>query len=881
MKVIKPQKLGVLTRAFEDGPQAYLTTTVLALFAFEPRALLPEVALWKLAADELGKQAILDECLPKPRGEVLLRANAYPAGGAARIACSPRVRLGAIDKSLTVVGDRVWKRGGVASDPEPFTAMPITWERAFGGAGFAQNPLGRGFAALRAERGDVHPLPNVEDPKRLVASPGDRPLPAGFGPYDLTWPQRFAKVGTYDEAWLRERFPGIAKDLDPTFFNAAPDDQQIEGYFRGDEPFALENLHPTRPLLEGALPSIAARVFLTRRHEGAEGLREVPMRLDTVWLFPHKERGIVVFRGLTKVVEDDAADVLHLVAACEDLGAEPRPLAHYEAVLARRLDRTKGHLSGLRDDELLPAPRGAAAPLPEEASDVAALVEIEGLQRQNLRRRAELEREQTRAVIVEHGLDPDVHGPPPLPPDPPAPTLDTLEVLVDQTTAMADQHKASLEQQRAAAVAEQRRVCEEHGLDYDKLYESGKEGVGEPPSFRARDEMDKLHALSASLAASGQPSPGLDALITDPAVWRRLVLAEQKLLETYRASAHLLPPARRLDADAAARLRDELARAHAAGESFAGRDLTGADLAGMSLARASLEGALLERADLTGADLTGADLTGAVLTRATLARVKLAGARLAGANLGGADLTEADLSGGVDLTDAVLHEARLERACLRQAVLKEADLSEAVFTGADLAEAEAREALFYRCDLAGMSFAGADLRKASFLEARLEGADFAGATLEGAVLLAVKGDRASFRGARLDNVRLVKECSFQDADFSGVQAERANLRGADLTRARLRDAVLDGSDLSEARLVEADLYRVSAREARLARADLTRASMIGANLMLAIVQKATIDGVDWTGANLFRADLWRVRGKAASVKDALLVEARIAQREDR
>ncbi|MEO7327802.1 MAG: DUF2169 domain-containing protein, partial [Minicystis sp.] len=358
MKVIKPQKLGVITRVFENGPECYFTVTLLVFFPLDtPGVLLPEVALWKLAGEELGKEGVLDLGMPKPKGEMLVNGTAYVPGGAPRIGCSVRAKLGTIDKSLYVVGDRRWKFGGVASDPEPFTEMPLGWERAFGGPGYPQNPLGKGFAPIG--KSDVHPLPNLELPKQLIRGPKDRPPPAGFGAYDQMWPQRFSKIGTYDQEWLKERFPGLAKDLDPTFFNCAPDDQHIEGYFRGDEVFTLENLHPSRPLIEGALPGVCTRAFVTQKTAEGEVWKPVPMHLDTVRLFPHKERGILVFRGLTKVVEDDGADIVHLVIGAEDM-ASPKPAEHYQTVLAQRLDKAKGHLFSIRDSALLPAPRVGA-----------------------------------------------------------------------------------------------------------------------------------------------------------------------------------------------------------------------------------------------------------------------------------------------------------------------------------------------------------------------------------------------------------------------------------------------------------------------------------------------------------------------------------------
>src|SRR5262249_12836720 len=159
----------------------------------------------------------------------------------------------------------------------------------------------KGVAALRTDRGEVHPLPNVELATSLVQSPRDRPAPAGFGAYDLTWPQRFSKIGTYDDEWFRTRFPGIAKDMHPTFFNVAPEDQWIEGYFGSDEVFSIENMHLQNRKIEGTLPKLSVRAFINQRVPDGEALREIRTRIDTVYFFPNALRGVLVYRGMAEV----------------------------------------------------------------------------------------------------------------------------------------------------------------------------------------------------------------------------------------------------------------------------------------------------------------------------------------------------------------------------------------------------------------------------------------------------------------------------------------------------------------------------------------------------------------------------------------------------
>ena len=330
MKVIKPLKQGILYKTFENDNRSYFVVTVFSFFPFTPAGQLhSEIDMWKFTARELGKGAILDLGMPKPRGEVVLTGKFFSPGGRLVPGGKVRIKLAGIDKTLYVFGDRYWKRGeGSAmgiTEPEPITVMDISYENAFGGSGFPQNPLGKGMEPLPIKTGkDLLPLPNVEDPKRLVTFPKDRPEPVGFAPLDMTWPQRFSKAGTFDEKWLNERFPGLAEDLDWTYYNTAPADQQIDGFFTGDEFFEIEGMHPQEWLLTANLPGIRSRCFINQDIESEPVFKEIKLRPDTVWLFPHAEKGIVTCRGTIETATDDAEDITHLLVAYERLSDDKK-----------------------------------------------------------------------------------------------------------------------------------------------------------------------------------------------------------------------------------------------------------------------------------------------------------------------------------------------------------------------------------------------------------------------------------------------------------------------------------------------------------------------------------------------------------------------------
>ncbi len=855
MKVIKPLRLGVLTRVVEHRRKLLLSVGVIAFFPFHsPPSLLTEASLWKLVGKEVG--GALDAALPKAFREVLVSGKAFAPNKTPAPSCRVRVQVGPMEKALNVFGDRFWMVGA-ASDPAPFAEMPIAYENAFGGVGYDLNPLGKGFAAPE-ERGAKHYLPNIEDPKLPIRAPKDRPPPAGFGPYGETWPQRRSVSGTYDDKWLAEVYPGYPDDMDFAAFNTAPEDQRTQGTFQGDEPVVIENMHPEKAVLETHLPGVLARCFVTQKSRSEETFREVPMAVETVYLFPHVERGVVLFRGLLPVEDEEAADILHLVVAAEHLG-QPKTEEHYKTVLAQRLDRAKAHLYALRDRDLMPEKAGKSnsAIETDEIGEMQTLLAREGLVEKNAKRRAELELENARERLREQGIDPDPHIPKVVPPDEPPPDMEELPDYLERTMAKAEEEKAKAETAQKKAEEDARRTCEQNGLDYDALKEEQQKKAGGPPKFTAAGQMEHLREVAEMARNAGVEVPHVEAQLNDPALRTKLEAAEAQLREMYVRFAHEMPPAMPAEGEVSERVRREVTEDHAAGRTFRGRDLTGVSLSGLLLEGADFQDALLEKVDFSGADLRNANFSGAVLARADLRRANLKGANLKGANLGRATLAGARAE-GADFAKATLYEADLSEADFMGANLSGADLSETLFKNTSFVDVLAPETNFLKSDLSELDLSGATLTKCNFLEVVVTGVSFKGANLTSAVFLGAKGSGAIFRDANLTNLRVVQESVFEDADFQNADLTGATLRSTRLAGSTFSGAKMDGADLSECDLREATFTRVSAKEARFAKADLTSADISFANVMGALFTRANLTGADLRGSNLFRADLLRV-----------------------
>lgn len=178
----------------------------------------------------------------KPACDVLLTGHACAPEGRAVTRLRVSLRVGPMHKAFDVVGDRVWQAGltGIsASDPQLFTRMPVTYDRAFGGAdrysederehdAYLPNPVGRGWHRhLKNDWIDGSPLPNTEEIGTAVSSPTGKYRPMSLGPLGRGWPQRARFAGSYDQAWLDNGFPFLPKDFDERYYLASPEDQQL------------------------------------------------------------------------------------------------------------------------------------------------------------------------------------------------------------------------------------------------------------------------------------------------------------------------------------------------------------------------------------------------------------------------------------------------------------------------------------------------------------------------------------------------------------------------------------------------------------------------------------------------------------------------------
>jgi len=251
--------------------------------------------------------------------DVVLIGTAYAPQGRTVPLLTARLMVGQVIKDVRVTGDRMCLvsvgGGPVFSEPEPFSAMELRYERAYGGVdiysdpkvpcAYLRNPLGKGFAVTQDPRA-IHrlPLPNLEDPGDLLTPQGltcghfmyweRQPMPAGFGWWPKHWQPRGALAGVMpaDKAVykdLREAYTKLVPDemrslydqtglpdMDFRFFNGASPGLTLP-YMTGEEQVRSWFLAPEGEV-SFQLPGDRPRVGL----DIGSGLQEPSVVLHTV-----------------------------------------------------------------------------------------------------------------------------------------------------------------------------------------------------------------------------------------------------------------------------------------------------------------------------------------------------------------------------------------------------------------------------------------------------------------------------------------------------------------------------------------------------------------------------------------------------------------------
>ncbi|MEM1185371.1 MAG: DUF2169 domain-containing protein [Planctomycetota bacterium] len=725
----------------------------------------------------------------KLKADVLLFGSAHTPGGEPVSAVRTLLRVtrsngeAVVDKEIDVLGDRIWLSDGTRSDIEPFVEMPLTWDRAFGGPGDRRNPAGCG------QRGDA--LPNLEVPDRHVTGRADKTPATCYGAVNPAWKPRSDKTGSYGPDYVEKHWPWLPGDFDWSHFNGAPDDQQVEGFLRGDETIELRHLVKGHEEFKTALRGERCRAFvLIREPDGSETFREVEMVLDTLTILPDEGKVTVCWRGQTDSRSLKLLEFEQLMLVREALDEPDKGLSHFR-------ERLRGYENRPHDVFLSEEAAAEVNAAMEEADRAQADAEQQiaeakkRVEEEKAKAEAHVERLRDEGLMV-----PDIDW-------------DAKEIPAsryDQVNAAIAGIDQGVEQLKGMDLG-----GEAVNAKLDEMAVKRAELEAQRPFLKAEHQRPTRDELEAA-AAAGEPMHNRDLGHVD------------------------LRGAKLAGIDLTGSLMEETDLAEA--------DLTGAVLRECTLIRCRMTGATLRGADLSGltpveCDLSGADLTEANLDKIMLPEAKLARSSLARASLNEAilaqsDLNHSDFAGcraegvilfGSDLTAAVFDDAEMPRAILMETTLEDASLFRADLRRAVLAGSKAARACFVAADMANAMVS---------LKADLTEAD----------LRLINGNGATFQGSTLD-----------DAWFGGAELARSIFAESSMKGTEMVCVHAPASDFSDAIIEETDFTHSNLFRCMFDRAEMTRVHFEGASLFQSGFCESVIDTLFLADTNLKRTML--------------------------
>ncbi|MBW2454902.1 MAG: DUF2169 domain-containing protein [Deltaproteobacteria bacterium] len=829
-----------------------------------------------------------------------------------------------VEKTLHVHGDRVVGPGG-PSAPQPFTELPLVYERARRDPEGADNPVGIDPASAGL-------LPNIEDPS-------DPDRVAGFGPISRYWRSRRNRISSLSRELLGREVMEIASGFDWAYFQAAPPDQQCR-HLSGDEWVVVEGMDPKICAVHSRLPggTAVACVWPASRH-GTLSL-PVQMNADTLFIDGDARTCTMTWRGSFPIAGQEVLDAVHIAAGVHT-AAEPIdwPAARAAARARRRLHSA----AEVRVDEQGTLTLGdtgqQAVPVAADVDEAVSLV----LSSSDL---IEVPESLPESAV---SLDPDdleefIEEPAvPEPPSPPSGAADALagahsgvhiaaqgapeveageaDDLLAQTTVSSTGAQDPLLQTVAIAPGDEAALAPPVAAAPVAAAPLVTPEIAEPPAPQPAPAEPPSAAAPAGEPPTAEPPAVSDPLLqtiglADVAVGPAATPWDPQppAATTTVGSRDSQPPApvpvappgedgplnQTLGLDDVQRPAGLRGTLDAVGEppsmgapfavapgseqpvvlrpaAFPGAPWsdepvqpvlppTGDPLAETYRLDPALAAAAkaVPRADGTSTAPPSSVAPGAQRSDPAAAkRAQLLERIRLGQGVADLDLSAADLS-GLDLTGAGLSGARLAGANLRQACLARADLSHAQLAGADLSGARLDGAKLDDANLHGAVLRGASLGGVTLHRADLGEADGGGASFERAAGYEASFARGSWADARFFDAQI------DQADFSQAVLDRANLDSVVLRQARLDD--VRAIDLSAA---GANLIEVSARRAVLLNGNFTRIAGERSRWHDSVLDDSSFAGADLEGASLAGASCQRADFSNSNLRGAQLHGARL------
>ncbi len=806
MRLIKSQNMGFLQRTYGHGQTFYYVASPIVFFDLESNQILMENQQWLKVAQALPGDA-LDHGLPKTCGEFLLAGHAYPHEDDADV-IYPTIKVGKKQKQLKVSGKRQWQktilRSTCPTEPE-IIAQPVSldWNNAYGGEGYAANPLGTGYVKTT-------PPPCVEKEGYVAERPGKKTQAASFLPMQMTWPQRSKYQGKYKKDWFDKYFPAFSPSTDLKLFNCVSDDQHLKGYFNGDETYNLSQLHPKHREFEGRLPGIKARAFVNYQ----QTLTELPLNLDTVWFMPTVGIGALIFRGQIAVANTEALEITDVLLGYESLNDEPKSQQHYQQVFELRTNKDTALANVMNEAQLAPAT--SAQQQSEKQQKVAQqrerkVGEIKDYQQKMLKRFPP-------SIVASGQL--------------PQPELTPADDILEEDVKSGNVDLAPLLAHADAKTEQANKQSEERLAELTAKF---------PQQANTNSEQQELDI--AQVKQNLQVVHGQDSLEQQALLSQQLTITPTQQVT--------------MSAEASSELRKVVESTVAAGQSLSCKNLTGSDLSSMRFSNIDLSSAILSHANLQHCVFENCNLSATALVNANLNHAQFINCSVDSIQLSGAKGHKVSFN-NCKLTNLLWRYTKLTNLELNNCELTACTLLHCEFLHSKLTKCVAEKSTITQCSWLDSDFADCKFGQVIFSECNLQMSRWQACQVERVVMqlctmqLTILEQVVSHKWVMSTEVDLRcstwLNCQFDSTSFRNITAIKTRVYNCELINCDLSLANFNISQFihskllqciaAETRLISSlfntcNLYKSRFRSALLLQARLRECNLLDADLMWA------------------------------------------------
>lgn len=900
MEIFRPLQLGCQQRTLEQDRKFYWVVSATMGIRMSTNEPLLEMDFMKEAIESMGQTPMPDMGMPKPHGEFLLNGYFHSPDGQHVNGGDVSVKLGSVSKTIRVMGPRQWTSYG-STGQEAIQQHWLSYEHAFGGPEFPYNPTGLGF--------QTESMPQQEYPHQLVSSNTANVQPASFGPVDITWAQRSQFQGTYNNDYMRLYYPGFPKDTDWRFFMAGAQDQWTSGHWQGDEDYELHNLHAQKPLLKGRLPKLKARCFIQDSKSSESGLKELPLKIDTVWFFPESDLMLVIWRGGQSVDSDEAEQISQLMLAYEQQ-ANPKEFAHYQQAYQTRIETDDALLKSINAFDLVPdehksalelfkekaiesdTPSALAENLDQKASDMKALMDskLEEGKTDLLKNLAQSDAPQIQD-LKSQGVDNLIK--PQSKQDPLADKLEAvipgissgkiesldfskltsakLDELVKVLTEFSDSKQSeakSLIKNELATIQAKLNDMPSETLEQKQAKDASMEQLKQLEKM-ASDEpvlgpLPRFESDELMASLNGKVEPELKQLRIRLANLKSLGSSASVIESAQKQLDDLVLFQRTMIEETIKQSQSDFYSAYKMGAEYMNEGLSPhADDASRRQAfiAAVHKGQGVAGQDWACLDLSGLNLDNVNFSNCLLEQVNFSGCSLKNTIFDGAIACRADFSNAkctdASFTDVNLGGSNLQSTNFCNSRFSKVTLSQCQFDQTRLEGATFDDCPVLECAFQSVNFSGAHLTKQQFVDNHFTNTDLSRCQFEDSVFVNCQLEDVDFSQTQLPSTNFIT-CQYKRLNFAKANLNKSSFVGNEEAPLTFSECCFEGADLSFSNLQDAKLTYSAFDYANLSNANLSgtelqHSSFKAVTANKAMLRKANLQHSQWEHANLMEA----------------------------